>query len=208
MATACDTFFSLPELVSALAPFLSRTDQIRLARTNHSINTFCTPLLWQSLDVNIDNQAFLTRLLDSPQGLQVFAKHVDFVRTVAWGPEFSWYYFHCLWTYFNTTPLARAHQAISTDALAHKDWGDMSSLPVSPLTPLPPLLRQTGIAACLTGFPKTKLQSELPAYDRDKHLHWNLWLVRLNCTTLTHLECTQLNLRSPRPVRNLCRTIS
>ncbi|KAG0376015.1 hypothetical protein BGX24_008385 [Mortierella sp. AD032] len=49
---------------------------------------------------------------------------------------------------------------------------------------------------------------QMPDYDRDSHLHQTLWLVRLNWKTMTHLDIGELDYKSTRVIRDLCRTVS
>lgn len=205
MTMACERFIAIPELLASLVRFLSRTDLIRLASTNHTIYTDCSPLLWQSLDL-LQDPSCSSRLLDSQEGLQALSDNHDLVRTVAWGTDFSSHYFQALLVYLNTTP---ALQSVPTDALLHEDWGSMRIPAAASVTPLPPLLGLERLTACMPKILPTKRLSEPQEIQSfNCYLHQNLWLTRLNHQTLTYLDCNQMLFESPRAVRDLCRTIS
>ncbi|KAG0274473.1 hypothetical protein BGZ95_009730 [Linnemannia exigua] len=206
MTGACNTFFRLPELLASLAPFLSRSDLIHLARTSHDINAICIPLFWHSLD--LQNFALLTRLIDSPDGQRAFRDNIEFIQEVAWRPEFSWFYFHSLWSYLNLKPPEALRSVLIDSALLHEDWGNMPSTPCDSLVPLPPLLRLTRLDVSMIGIPRVKLSPEPPRYHPGSHIHHHMWLIRLNCVTLTHLHLDQFDIRSFRVARDVCRTIS
>ncbi|KAK3838957.1 MAG: hypothetical protein J3R72DRAFT_448284, partial [Linnemannia gamsii] len=206
MTDACNTFFRLPELLASLAPFLSRSDLIHLASTCHHINTICIPLFWQSLD--LQNLTPLTRLIDSPDGQRAFRDNIKFIKEVTWRPEFSWFYFHSLWSYLNITPSEDLQSVLINSALSHKDWRNMPTTPCHSLVPLPPLLRLTRLHISIVGIPRVKLSPEPPRYDPDSHIHHHLWLVRLNCTTLTYLDFALFDIQSLQVVRDIARTTS
>lgn len=205
MDSACSTFFSIPELVASLANILSTQDLIQLSRTNRAIHAVCSPLTWQS--VNVESIRDAVKLLNSPEALQAFGNNITSVRSITLRPKFSWYYIYTLWAYLNITAWP-PHRAISIDALAHKDWGGMLYAPCLKIRRLPPLLRLNRFEASLDGYPADKMMSDLPEYDPDKHTHHLLWLVRLNSGTLTHMVITNLSLRAHGLVRDVCRTIS
>lgn len=205
MTAACERVITIPELLASLVRFLSRTDLVRLARTNRTIYTNCSPLLWQSLDL-LQDSSYSSRLLDSQEGLQALADNHDLVRAIAWGAEFSSHYFQALLVYLNITP---ALQSISTSALLHPDWGSMRNSAASSVTPLPPLLELERLRVRIPTIPYAKkIPGQPEIHPFDCHLHRNLWLARVNHQTLTYLDCEQLLLESPRVVRDLCRTIS
>ncbi|KAG9063360.1 hypothetical protein KI688_004242 [Linnemannia hyalina] len=205
MDSACSTFFGIPELVASLAKILSTQDLIQLSRTNRAINTVCSPLTWQS--VNLESLRDSIKLLNSPEALQAFGNNITSVRSITLRPKFSWYYLYTLWAYLNITAWP-PHRAISIDALAHKDWGGMLYAPCLKIRRLPPLLRLSRFEASLHSYPADKMVPDLPAFDSYKHVHHLLWLVRLNSGTLTHVAFTSLSLESHGSVRDVCRTIS
>ncbi|KAF9124439.1 hypothetical protein BG015_005089 [Linnemannia schmuckeri] len=204
MDSACSTFFGIPELVASLAHFLSKQDLIQLSRANRAINSVCSPLTWQS--VNVESKHAI-KLLNSPEALHAFGNNITSVRSITLRPKFSWYYLYTLWAYLNTTAWP-PHRVILTDALAHKDWGGMLYAPCLKIRRLPPLLRLNRLEASLASVYKEKMMPDLPDYDYDKHVHQLLWLVRLNSGTLTHVTLTSLSLGTFKAVRDVCRTIS
>ncbi|KAK3806212.1 MAG: hypothetical protein J3R72DRAFT_507246 [Linnemannia gamsii] len=206
MTDACNTFFRLPELIASLAPFLSKSDLIHLASTCHHINTICIPLFWQSLD--LQNLTPLTRLIDSPDGQRALRDNIKFIQEVTWRPEFSWFYFHALWSYLNFTPSEDLQSVLINSVVSHKDWGNMPTTPCHSLVPLPPFLRLTRLGVSMSGVPRIELSPESPRYDPDSHIHHHLWLIRLNFATLTYLDLAQFDLRSLQVVRDIARTTS
>ncbi|KAG0376018.1 hypothetical protein BGX24_008388 [Mortierella sp. AD032] len=205
MTPACIRFISIPELFAYITLLITKHDLVQLARVDRAFNATCIPLIWQTLD--LQDNAVSNRLLSSPQALQAFARNINSIHAVFWKPNFSWYYIHALWTYLNTAPLPE-HQTISTTVLTHQQWGSMQLRPFSSLVPLPPLLGLSQFKACMTSYPGDKLPPEVPVYDPGRHLHQILWLLRLNCDTLTSLDLTQMSFWSLRVVRDISRTIS
>ncbi|KAK3838954.1 MAG: hypothetical protein J3R72DRAFT_492834 [Linnemannia gamsii] len=123
MPSAVKSFFRIPELIAMPPSQLSRRGLIQVARLNRLTNAICTPLLWQNLD--LQDSTFSTRLLNSPEALQAFGRNTVFIRSVAWCPDLSWLYINAVWTHLNT--IQSPFQRISTDALTHKEWGNMLS---------------------------------------------------------------------------------
>jgi hypothetical protein len=206
MNAAYNIFITIPELVACLTPFISRHDIIQLIRINRTFNAVCTPLFWHTLDLEDSN--LLSRLLVSPHGLRALRNHAHLICSVAWRPNFSWYYFRALWVYLNTTtPLPPEHQVISTAVLAHRQWGNLEYSPSSFLVPLPPLIGLSRLKACMFSHAEDGLEG-VPTYNFDNHLHQIMWLTRLNGATLTHLDVSQLSLTCARVVKDICRTIS
>lgn len=212
MTAACDTFFSIPELLEHLAQFLRQQDHIIILQVNHTINSILTPPFWRSL--NLTDQELSKRLLASPEGLKAFGNNVSYIRYLDWKSEFTQYYIHALWTYLNTAP-SPTHKQISTDALSHPRWGALT-VPDQPLVfqPLPPLLHLTHYTGLFrvrqAAFSQPEFPQELNNLDRNSHeyrQHHVLWLLRLNRETLVFLQLEKL-LTSPCVTRDFCRTIS
>ncbi|KAF9101419.1 hypothetical protein BGX29_005634 [Mortierella sp. GBA35] len=217
MTRANDTFFALPELIACLAPFLTTQDLIRLTRTNHNLNTICTPFLWTSLDL-FSSHNIATRLLASSEGLQAFRDNVDTIRAVHWKLNFAWYYFNALLAHLNnhnhSAPVGQEvgnnkEAIISTDALTHADWGRMETPSPFPVEPLPRLCRLSFYKARMDYVTYGRNISDLlPGYHRHPHHHQTFWFLRLNSSTLVHLELLGLELHSWRRLWDLCRTIA
>ncbi|KAG0263826.1 hypothetical protein BGZ95_003713 [Linnemannia exigua] len=205
MDSACSTFFSIPELVTSVTPYLSSQDIIQLSRTTRGIRSICSPLTWQS--VNLGTRTTCIRLLESPEALQAFGNHISSIRSITMRPKFSCYYLYSVWAYLNITAWP-AHRAISIDALAHKEWGGMLYAPCLKILPLPPMLRLTRFVADLSSSSGDRMQPELPAYNHDKHLHQILWLVRLSRNTLTYLELCGISVGPRQLARDIARTLS
>ncbi|KAF9119105.1 hypothetical protein BGW39_000567 [Mortierella sp. 14UC] len=205
MDSACNRFFSIPELVASLTPYLKTHDIIQLSRTSRAMRTICSPLSWQ--DLNLKTKAACDRLLGSPGGLQAFGHHVTSVRSISWRPTFSCYYLYTLWAYLNVTAWP-SHRAIATDALSHKEWGGMLYAPCLKVLHLPPMLRLTRFTASLTRYSDDKMQSHIPEYNHREHFHQILWLVRLNCHSLTYLELSDTSLDDDQMTRDFARTLS
>lgn len=218
---ACDTFFSLPELVSTLNSFLLPQSLIHLSQTTRTLHSICTPLLWASLDFK--NPLLLTNFLRSPEAQQAFGTNIDSVHAITWNPDFSWHYLNALWAYLNTIESSKAHKEVSTDALTRQQGGNMQyppSFSLVPLTtppseppptlfpPLPPLLRLTRLEAHICFYATDNTLTELTGYKHDEHLHQVLWLIRLNSNTLRHLELTELTLTNNGAIRDIARTLS
>ncbi|KAK3838914.1 MAG: hypothetical protein J3R72DRAFT_448185 [Linnemannia gamsii] len=205
MDSACSIFFSIPEMVTSVTPYLSTQDIIQLSRTTRRIRSICSPLTWQS--VNLSAREACIRLLDSPEALHAFGNHVSSIRSISLRPKFSCYYLYTVWAYLNITAWP-PHRAISIDALAHKEWGGMLYAPCLKILPLPPMLRLTRFVANLSSSSGDRMPPELPAYNHDKHLHQILWLVRLSRNTLTYLELSGVSVGRYQVARDIARTLS
>ncbi|KAK3847907.1 MAG: hypothetical protein J3R72DRAFT_431045 [Linnemannia gamsii] len=209
MASASESFFRLPELLSHLPPFLTRRDLTRLLLTNRAINAICTPVFWQVLSAT---GAASDRLLKSPEGLKALSNNIESVQFVEWNVKSSWFYINALWIHLNNRTSPAAHRSIPTDALSHSSWGEL--LPPgddesSILPALPPMLRLTRYR----GFSSSQVPERTfrPEYSDKAHIphqHQIMWLLRLNSATLTHLCLLELPLLSVNVIRDVCRTIS
>ncbi|KAF9335867.1 hypothetical protein BGZ91_010297 [Linnemannia elongata] len=224
MITACESFFNLPELIALVTPYLSRQNIVHLSLINRRLCSTCTPLLWHSIHLlgkNFLNNANTaqTRLLASPEGLQALYNNINTVRAVYWKADFSWFYFHAVLAYFNTIPTSSSagpnaledteQDIISTNALTHPGCGGMEISKSLPTAPLPPLRRLTKYKAFIGTDAYGGSNADLPSGClHGPHHHQTFWLLRLNSSTLVHLDLRSLDLNSSIVVRDLCRTIS
>ncbi|KAF9142646.1 hypothetical protein BG015_000714 [Linnemannia schmuckeri] len=224
MTTACESFFTLPELIALVTPHLSRQDIIHLIRTNRRLHDICTPLLWHSVHLleedSFDNtNTAQARLLASPEGLRAFYNNINNIRAVYWKADFSWSYLHAVLAYLNTSSSRSSggqdsledmeQDIISTYALTHSGSGGMETPDPLAVILLPPLRRLTSYKA-FTGIDSYgSTNDDLPSeYRHGPHQHQTFWLLRLNSSTLVHLDLWTLDLNSSAVVRDLCRTIS
>ncbi|KAG0287168.1 hypothetical protein BGZ96_008886 [Linnemannia gamsii] len=211
MATpACNTFFSLPDLLSHLLPFLSTLDLTQLLLTNRTINSIYHFAFWGDIELTSSRPSRL--LCGSPEALKAFGNNIDSVQSLKWNVSFSWYYIRALWKYLDTTP-SLSHQWILTDALTHPKWGQLvGTLHDNSIVPLPPLLQlksYTGKFRTTYKAPKRISQQPLDACTaHESHQHQLLWLLRLNRATLSHVRFEEPPFLSVRLVRDFCRTIS
>ncbi|KAK3838952.1 MAG: hypothetical protein J3R72DRAFT_448271 [Linnemannia gamsii] len=205
MTPACIRFINIPELVACLTPFLEKRDISHLSKVSRTFHAACNHHVWEIL--NLGNVCLAGRICRSPEALQAFIRHASVIRSVDWDPHFSWHYLPALWTYLRTMP-APERKKISIAALSHMTWGKMRFYSKPVLVPLPPLLALSRLKARVHCNSPTTLPVEMPDYDRDSHLHQTLWLVRLNCKTMTHLDIGELDYKSTRVIRDLCRTVS
>ncbi|KAK3831891.1 MAG: hypothetical protein J3R72DRAFT_495459 [Linnemannia gamsii] len=60
----------------------------------------------------------------------------------------------------------------------------------------------------MKGYFISTLPIGMPAYNNNSYLHQILWLVRCHRVTMAELEITMEDCKSPRAVRDLCRTVS
>ncbi|KAF9147422.1 hypothetical protein BG015_010959, partial [Linnemannia schmuckeri] len=107
MTTACARFFSLPELVVHLLPFLSKHDLLHLLLTNHALKAICAPVWWQSVDFT--NESTSIDFISAPQTLIAFGDNISSVQSFTCEPNSSWYYMNALWTYLNSTSDSEAY---------------------------------------------------------------------------------------------------
>ncbi|KAK5797202.1 hypothetical protein F5H01DRAFT_358818 [Linnemannia elongata] len=203
MATpACDTFFSLPDLLSNLTPFLTKDDLVQLLQTNRIINSICRSALWSDLDLT--SSRICLRLVDSPEALKAFNDNIHSVKAIKWNVNFSWYYIRALWNHLST-PTFVDYGTIPTDALTDPSWGKMiMTSHYRDVEPLPPLLRLTRY----TGKFSIHYQTPHAYATHLPHQHQLLWLLRLNRTSLTHLTFEEAPFLSVRLFRDVCRTVS
>ncbi|KAG0263503.1 hypothetical protein BGZ95_003783 [Linnemannia exigua] len=261
--SACNSFFSLPELIALVLPHLSRQDIINLIYTNCNLRDICTPFFWHSLDLIVwdweldfgEDTTAQTRLIASPEGLQALYRNVDTVQAVYWRPDFSWYYFNAVLTYLHSTssrsssvavkqntledkeqetptPIAtetvtgaerdrvlsaseasamedknQEETIISIEELTAAEWGGMVIPSPFPVVSLPPFLHLT-IYKGMIAMDAYGLTTNLPPdYHHIPHHHQTFWFLRLNSSTLVHLELLTLDLDSSPVVRDLCRTL-
>ncbi|KAF9123362.1 hypothetical protein BGX30_001491 [Mortierella sp. GBA39] len=224
MTKACESFFTLPELIALVTPHLSRQVIVYLSLANRRLCSICTPLLWHSIHLLGENffdhaNTVQARLLASPKGLQALYNNIDAVRAVYWKADFSWSYFQAVLAYLNTT-LTRLpagpdalkdteQEIVSTDALTHPGCEGMEISEPLPAVPLPPLRRLTICKAFIGTDSYGSSNVDLPSgYLHGPHHHQTFWLLRLNSSTLVHLDLRTLDLNSSMVVRDLCRTIS
>ncbi|KAF9117633.1 hypothetical protein BGW39_001995, partial [Mortierella sp. 14UC] len=228
--SACDTFFSLPELIALVAPYLTQKDLTSLISTNRHLRDICTPLFWHSLDLIYwefhfgEEDTAQARLIASPESLQALFRNIDAVRAVYWRPDFSWYFFNAMLTYLHGTrsrsssaaaagqdtleDRAQEETMISIKELTAANWGGMEIPSPFPVVPLPPLLHLTHYKG-MVGMDVYGLTADLPpGYQHIPHHHQTFWLLRLNSSTLVYLELLTLDLDSSPVVRDLCRTLS
>lgn len=216
-----NTFFSLPELISSLASFLTSQSLIHLSQANRTLHTICNPILWATLDFK--NPLRLNNFLRSPEAHQAFGNNIDSIHAIIWNPDFSWHYLKALWAYLNTIDSSKVRKEVSIDALTNQQGGTLkyppsfslvppSTPPLEPLValfpPLPPLLRLTRLEANISFYGKDITLNPLTGYSHDEHLHQVLWLIRLNRDTLRHLELTEPTLTNKSVVRDIARTLS
>ncbi|KAG0379423.1 hypothetical protein BGX24_000446 [Mortierella sp. AD032] len=261
--SACESFFSLPELIALVTSHLSRQNIISLIYTNRNLRDICTPLFWHSLDLIFwefrfgEETTAQARLLASPEGLQALYRNVETVRAVHWRPDFSWYYFNAVLTYLHSIKARSSSVAVGQDALDDKDkeqetlkpietnaftgarWGRVSSTPDQgalenkdqeetisteeltaatwgemvtpspfPVVPLPPFLYLTMYKGMIAMDAYGLTTNLPPDYHHIPHHHQTFWFLRLNSSTLVHLELMTLDLDSSPVVRDLCRTLS
>jgi hypothetical protein len=202
---ACDTFFNIPELVEHLADVLPRRDLIHLRQTNRTINSIGTLVLWRRADLS--GFAKWTRLLNSPESLKAFGDSADTIQSLNWNVNLSWYYINALRLYLDTTNSA-AHRVIPTDALTHPRWGALAVPDRSTFVCLPPMLHLTHYACYYSYVLFYQCKDIVANYVRETHQHHHFWLLRLNRTTLKHLEFKDMPLESARISRDICRTVS
>ncbi|KAF8936184.1 hypothetical protein BGZ47_009624 [Haplosporangium gracile] len=199
-------------------------DIIHLIRTNRRLHDICTPLLWYSIhllggDFFDNTNTAQARLLASPEGLRAFYNNIDSVRAVYWKADFSWTYLQAVLAYLKISSLRLSagqdsledmeQNIISTDALTHPGCGGMEISDSLAVIPLPPLRRLTFYKAFTGTDSYGNTNDDLPSeYHHGPHQHQTLWLLRLNSSTLVHLDLWTLDLNSSIIVRDLCRTIS
>ncbi|KAG9063346.1 hypothetical protein KI688_004228 [Linnemannia hyalina] len=194
MTTACESFFTLPELIALITPpHLSRQDIVYLSLANR--------LSWPH-----------------PR-LQALYNNIDAVRAVYWKADFSWSYFQAVLAYLNTT-LTRSSagpdalkdtekDVVSTDALTHPAYKGMEISESLPAISLPPLRRLTICKAFIGTDSYGSSNVDLPwGYLYEPQHHQTFWLLCLNSSTLLHLDLWTLDINSSMVMRDLCRTIS
>ncbi|KAG0265440.1 hypothetical protein BGZ95_003319 [Linnemannia exigua] len=94
--SAASRFFSITELILAVAAFLERGAIAQFSQVNHNMNSICTPLLYANQDFFMATSVNTIRILDSLESMSAFARNIHNVQTVITGPLFATFYYHCL----------------------------------------------------------------------------------------------------------------
>ncbi|KAG9064721.1 hypothetical protein KI688_002980 [Linnemannia hyalina] len=88
---ACSKFFSVPELVEQLGPFLRPHDLAQLLRTSRSLYAATVLHFWRHVDLEDDHR--VDQLITSPAALDALVKNAPFIHSLKAGFIFVSYYF-------------------------------------------------------------------------------------------------------------------
>ncbi|KAF9150545.1 hypothetical protein BG015_007658 [Linnemannia schmuckeri] len=100
MAPASETFFSIPELVDNLAPYLTSQDLLQLLQTNRNSYTAFTPYFWTDVTINTSNAN--VRLMESPEACEAFYRNIGFIRFLRTKADFLLFYIEGLYAYIDS----------------------------------------------------------------------------------------------------------
>ncbi|KAG9064664.1 hypothetical protein KI688_002922 [Linnemannia hyalina] len=198
MTPASDTFFSIPELVDVLAPYLTPQDLPALLRTNRNNYAAFTPYFWT--DVTINTSSAIVRLMDSPEACGALYRNIGFIRHLRTKADFLLYYIEGLYAYMDSRPdVILPHPNYLRRPAS--TWGRSCSVfPFPPITQLVRLDVSTATAIderSLQGVTTTTLDLGLSM----------CWFISLN-RGLTHLTLRDEPLNGHHLGRVFARTVS
>ncbi|KAG0272176.1 hypothetical protein BGZ95_012086 [Linnemannia exigua] len=97
-----ESFFSIPELIDELAPYLVPQDLLQLLKTSRQFYSYFTPYFW--LDVTIDTEPAFLRLIRSPEACAALYRNLRLTRSLKIKADFLLYYIEGLYLYMDTHP--------------------------------------------------------------------------------------------------------
>ncbi|KAG9062732.1 hypothetical protein KI688_005038 [Linnemannia hyalina] len=203
MATQCEQFFGIQELVDILTSFLTQLDLSRLARTSRTIYTCCTPALYKELSIVVRNGKL--NVFNSKTGMAALARNIQHVRKAFFGVEEQAYYYNCVLAFEKLQfhqptdmypPQQRPKWLPPADPLQHE------------LVPLPPLTNlQDFFFTFDTANNPYKLPSSLDHRAMVAQLSWMISLNHRNLVNLSIADIPKYGVREGE-FRDLCRAIS
>lgn len=203
MATPCEQFFGIQELVDVLTSFLTQLDLSRLTRTNRSVYTSCTPAFYRKLSIVVGNGKL--RVFNSTTGMAALARNIQHVRKAFFGVEEQAYYYNCVLAF------EKLHSHQSTDMYPPQqrpDWLPPADLLQHELIPLPPM---TNLLDFSFTFDTANNPYKLPScLDHRAMMAQLSWMMSLNHRNLTHLRIADIPKYGVREGdwQVLCRAIS
>ncbi|KAF9091740.1 hypothetical protein BGX23_004889 [Mortierella sp. AD031] len=218
MTHASESFFTIPELLESLAPYLAPHDLAQLLRTNRFLNSVFTRYFW--VDVTIDTERAFIRLVQSPEACTALYRNIGTIRFLKTRADFFLYYIEGLYAYMDTQPDV---------TLRHPNYlrrPDTTRCPSITIVPFPPITQLTRLDVnTRTAYnPRTQTaynfqnpyyfqnaySSGLPPPVSASTLDLGLsvcWFISLN-TGLTHLTLQDEPLRGHFLSRVFARTVS
>lgn len=198
MTPASDTFFSIPELVEVLAPYLTPQDLLALLRTNCNNYAAFTPYYWTDVTINTPNA--IVRLMNSPEACEALYRNIGFIRYLRIKADFLLYYIEGLYAYMDSRPdvvLPRPNYLRRPACI----WSPSYS--VFPFPPITQLVRLD--VSTKTAFNERPLEG-VSTTTRDLGLSM-CWFISLN-RGLTHLTLRDEPLKGHHLGRVFARTVS
>ncbi|KAK3837696.1 MAG: hypothetical protein JOS17DRAFT_786806 [Linnemannia elongata] len=198
MAPASDTFFSIPELVDVLAPYLTPQDFLALLRTNRNNYTAFTPYFWTDVTINTSNA--VVRLMDSPEACEALYRNIGFIRYLRTKADFLLYYIEGLYAYMDLRPeIVLPHPKYLRRPAS--TWGPSCS--VFPFPPIIQLVR-LDVSTEITIDVNSSQGVSTTALDLGLSMCWFISLNR----GLTHLTLRDEPLKEHHLSRVFARTVS
>ncbi|KAF9144016.1 hypothetical protein BGX30_014105 [Mortierella sp. GBA39] len=203
MATPCEQFFDIQELVDILTSFLTQLDLSRLTRTSRTVYTSCTPALYKELSIVVRTGEL--NVFNSTTGMIALARNIQHVRKAFFGVEEQAYYYNCVLAFEKLQfhqptdmypPQQRPNWLSPADPLQHE------------LVPLPPLTHLQDFSFTFgTANNPYKLPNSLDHRAMVAQLSWMISLNRRNLINLGIANIPKYGVREGE-FRDLCRAIS
>ncbi|KAK3831683.1 MAG: hypothetical protein JOS17DRAFT_743966 [Linnemannia elongata] len=208
MATSCNQFFGIQELVDNLTPLLTQQDLSRLTRTCRRIHISCTPAFYRELIVLYPHRR--VKVFNSTTGLVALGRNVQHVKKVFFGLEDMAYFYNCVLAFEDL----QSHTSTDTPTPQRPSWlpGPDETLTNTPeLVPLPPITNLVNLS--LAFEVAGKAYTPPSAYKIPSAVDFGVmtaqlcWMLSLN-QHLTRLHLGDIHSTGIQGFRRLCRTLA
>ncbi|KAF9544987.1 hypothetical protein EC957_011484 [Mortierella hygrophila] len=203
MATPCEQFFGIQELVDILASFLTQLDLSRLTRTSRTVYTCCTPALYKELSIVVRNGKL--NVFNSTTGMAALARNIQHVRKAFFGVKEQAYYYNCVLAFEEL----QFHQPTDMyPSQQRPNWLTPPDPLLHELVPLPPLTNLLDFSFTFdTANNPYKLPNSLDHRAMMAQLSWMISLNRRNLINLSIADIPKYGVREGE-FRDLCGAIS
>ncbi|KAF9146100.1 hypothetical protein BGX30_004380 [Mortierella sp. GBA39] len=211
---ACSKFFSVPELVEQLGPFLRPHDLAQLLRTSRSLYAATVLQFWRYVDLEDDHQ--VDQLITSPAALDALVKNAPFIHTLKAGFIFVSYYFEGV-TRFLDEQEQEDEEDESTPRLITSNtrikrplWLPKAVTQTPQARSLPPMTRLTQLDICFDRRYRGVQFDNAMRIHSAVSMHLPLaWLMALNTTGLARVTFRHIHYSlQPLELRCLARSLS
>ncbi|KAK3837760.1 MAG: hypothetical protein JOS17DRAFT_731769 [Linnemannia elongata] len=212
---ACSKFFSVPELVERLGPFLRPHDLAQVLRTSRSLYAATVLHFWRHIDLEDDHR--VDRIITSPAALDALVKNAPFIHTLKAGFIFVSYYFEGV-TRFLDEQLQEDMEDESTPGpltttnirIKRPPWLPKAVTQTPQARPLPPMTRLTQLDICFDRrYRGVQFDNAMRIHSAVSILLPLAWLMTLNTTGLARVTFRRMYYSlGPLELRCLARSLS